>query len=376
MLPTKDLRRLIINDGQTVRDAMRAITDNWREVALVENSLGCIVGLITDGDIRRGLLRGETMDSPATRVMTSHYLSVGPSESRAAVLDLMKARTIRHIPVIDGNLKLLGVHFLEDLLGAYEKPNAAVIMAGGEGTRLRPLTENCPKPMMLVAGRPILERIVLHLVGYGIRRILISVNYLAHIIEDYFGDGSRFGCSIEYLHESRPLGTGGALSLLSEPEQHPLIVMNGDLVSQFNLARLLEFHRQEAAVATLAARNYQVEIPFGVISEDNKRFLSLAEKPSTHYLINAGIYVLNPRRWRSFRMTPSIPSPTCSAPCGPTADASQSTRWMMTGLMSGYPPNCAEPTAKFEFYKKALLGILTILAAKSSATPRSMRGQS
>ncbi len=294
MLPTKDLRRLIINDGQTVRDAMRAITDNWREVALVENSLGCIVGLITDGDIRRGLLRGETMDSPATRVMTSHYLSVGPSESRAAVLDLMKARTIRHIPVIDGNLKLLGVHFLEDLLGAYEKPNAAVIMAGGEGTRLRPLTENCPKPMMLVAGRPILERIVLHLVGYGIRRILISVNYLAHIIEDYFGDGSRFGCSIEYLHESRPLGTGGALSLLSEPEQHPLIVMNGDLVSQFNLARLLEFHRQEAAVATLAARNYQVEIPFGVISEDNKRFLSLAEKPSTHYLINAGIYVLNP----------------------------------------------------------------------------------
>src|SRR5512146_1236653 len=233
MIP-KELNEFVIRHTQTIRDAMQTITDNSREVVLVADAEERIVGIITDGDIRRGLLAGLTPESPASEVMTTNYVSVGIDADRASVLDLMKARRIRHVPVVDVQHRLLGVHFLEVLLGTAEKPNSAVIMAGGEGRRLRPLTDRLPKPMVAVAGRPILERIVLQLVGYGICHIYISVNYLAEMIVDHFGDGSHFGCAIEYLREREPLGTGGPLSLLPHPPEHPLIVMNGDLVTQID----------------------------------------------------------------------------------------------------------------------------------------------
>ncbi len=302
-LPT-ELQRLIVGPHQTIRDAMRVITDNWREVALVADDGGRVVGTVTDGDIRRGLLSGLGLDAPVTKVMTAEYTHVGADADRASVLDLMKARRIRHVPVLDRERRLVGVHFLEALLGTSDKPNSAVIMAGGEGRRLRPLTDRLPKPMVHVAGRPILERIVLQLVGYGIKRIYISVNYLAEVITEYFGDGSRLGCSIAYLRESSPLGTGGPLSLLRERPQHPLVVMNGDLVTQVDVARLLQFHYREQAVATLAARHHQIEIPFGVVSQRDNRLLELTEKPSPHYLVNAGIYVLEPE------VLPLVPADT------------------------------------------------------------------
>lgn len=289
------LARFIVRPGQTIRDAMQVISDNWRELALVTDESMRVLGVITDGDIRRGLLSGLTMASSAVSVMTREYVSVTPAADRAGVLDLMKARSIRQVPVLDAERRLVGIHFLEALIGRTEKPNAAVIMAGGEGRRLRPFTDTRPKPMMEVAGRPILERIVLHLVGYGIKRIFLSVNYLAHMIREHFGDGARFGCAIEYLHETEPLGSGGALSLLPQGIEHPLLVMNGDLVSQFDVSRMLDHHARERAEATLAARHHQVDIPFGVLEADGTRLVSLTEKPSAHYLINAGIYVLEPR---------------------------------------------------------------------------------
>jgi NDP-sugar pyrophosphorylase family protein len=167
-------------------------------------------------------------------------------------------------------------------------------MAGGKGTRLRPLTENCPKPMIPVAGRPILERVILHLVGYGIRKIYLSINYLGDMIEQYFGDGSAFGCSIQYLREEKFLGTGGPLSLLPEQPKYPFIVMNGDQVTQVNIARLLEFHEKEKVEATIAIRPYQVEIPFGVIRKNGNRLVEIQEKPASNHLISVGMYVLNP----------------------------------------------------------------------------------
>ena len=289
-----DLRKLVVAPDRTIRDAMRVITDNWREIALVADAECGVQGVVTDGDIRRGLLSGLDLDSPVSRVMTTDYVHVGPDADRAGVLDLMRARRIRHVPVLGIGRKLLGIHFLETLLGTADKPNIAVIMAGGEGRRLRPLTDRVPKPMVPVAGRPILERIVLHLVGYGIKRIYISVNYLAEVIMGHFGDGQRFGCSITYLNESAPLGTGGPLSLLGEPQQHPLLVMNGDLVTQVDISRLLQFHERQRSCATLAARHYSVEIPFGVVTQRDDQLLELTEKPTPHYLINAGIYVLDP----------------------------------------------------------------------------------
>jgi NDP-sugar pyrophosphorylase family protein len=169
-----------------------------------------------------------------------------------------------------------------------------MVLAAGLGTRMRPLTDARPKPMVEVAGRPILERIVLHLVGYGIRRIFIAVNYLAPMICDHFGSGERFGCTIEYLRENEPLGSGGALSLLPPGLEHPLLVMNGDLVSQFDVSRLLDHHSRKQADATLAARHFQVEIPFGVLETQDGLLRALSEKPTAHFLINAGIYVLEP----------------------------------------------------------------------------------
>jgi dTDP-glucose pyrophosphorylase len=289
----KDLSKFIITSSQSIRHAMTCIDNNGREVSLLSDKDQRIIGVITDGDIRRGLLRGLAMDSPATEVMTKTFFSVGPDAGRTMVLDIMKSRSIRHVPVLDAQGKLIGLHFLEELIGTSIKPNIAVIMAGGKGTRLRPLTENCPKPMIQVAGRPILERVVLHLVGHGIRKIFLSINYLGEQIENHFGDGAKFGCSIEYLREDKPLGTGGPLSLLP-PLEYPFIVMNGDQITQANISDLLCFHEEEGVVATLGVRHYRVEIPFGVVQQKGKRLLDFQEKPSALYLVNTGIYVLNP----------------------------------------------------------------------------------
>lgn len=289
------LRSYVIGPEASILEAMRAIDANAREFVLIADDQLAVLGLITDGDIRRGLLAGLGMDAPAAKVMTRDFIAVTPDHGRASVLDLMKARSVRQVPVLDARRRLVGLHFLEELIGTAEKPNAALIMAGGKGQRLRPYTDARPKPMMEVAGRPILERIVLHLVGFGIKRVFISVNYLAETIRAHFGDGSRFGCAIDYLQENEPLGSGGALSLLPPGLEHPLLVMNGDLVSQFDVTRLLEHHRREGAEATIAARHHDVEIPFGVLDVEGSRLTRLVEKPSVHHLINAGIYVIEPR---------------------------------------------------------------------------------
>jgi len=290
----EELERFLIPDTASIGDAMQAIEKNCREVVLVSDSDEVTVGVITDGDIRRGLLGGLTMSSPAAQVMTANFISVPPKTDRIAVLDLMKALHIRHVPALDENRMLIGIHFLEEIIGTALRPNVAVIMAGGKGTRLRPYTENCPKPMVRVAGRPILERIVLNLVGNGIRQIYISVNYLAHMIEEHFGDGSAFGCKITYLRESTELGTGGALSLLPDDLQHPIVVLNGDQVTRINISGLLERHNDANADATLSVGHYQHEVPYGVVHQHNGRLDRLEEKPALDILINLGLYVINP----------------------------------------------------------------------------------
>jgi dTDP-glucose pyrophosphorylase len=285
---------IVIASDSTIRAAMEAINANGREFVLIRDAAGSIAGLITDGDIRRGLLRGLTLASPAADVMTRDFVSVAPGLDRAAVLDLMKARTIRHVPVLDADRRLVAIHFLRDLIGTSEKPNIAVVMAGGKGTRLRPLTENLPKPMVEVAGRPILERVVLHLVGHGVRRIYLAVNFMAETIKRHFGDGSAFGCDIDYLHEKKPLGSGGALSLLPRPVEHPLLVLNGDQIIHVNVTAMLDHHRANGCVATLGVGPHQVQIPYGVVSQRAGVLLGIEEKPSMSYVVNRGIYVLEP----------------------------------------------------------------------------------
>lgn len=285
---------LVLDENKSIRDAMALLNANGREVVLVRDAAGRISGLITDGDIRRGLLGGSTLQSPVTAIIHRDFFAIGPEITRAAVLDLMKARMFRHVPVLDSERRLLAVHFLHDLIGATPKPNIAIVMAGGRGTRLRPMTETVPKPMVTVAGRPILEHIVLHLVGCGVRRIFLSVNYLGHIIEDHFADGSKFGCQIEYLKEDKELGTGGALGLLSAQPAHPFLVLNGDQITRIDIQRLLARHHEAGARATITVGGYQHEVPFGVIHETNGCVTRIEEKPSMTMLVNRGIYVLDP----------------------------------------------------------------------------------
>jgi NDP-sugar pyrophosphorylase family protein len=210
-------------------------------------------------------------------------------------MDLMRSRVFSQIPIVDAEGKLVGLHLLHDIIGAEARPNWAVIMAGGKGTRLRPLTDQIPKPMIRVAGRPILERIVLHLVGFGIRRIFLSINYLGHVIEEHFGDGARFGCSIQYLREDKPMGTGGSLVLLPERQTNPVLVMNGDLVTEADVGAMLEFHGAGGQSATLGVRRYWHVVPFGCVELDGDKVVSIEEKPTVTRLVNTGIYVLDPK---------------------------------------------------------------------------------
>jgi dTDP-glucose pyrophosphorylase len=287
---------LLVPERATLLEAMRAIEDGAQAIALVRNGRGRAVGLVTDGDIRRAILAGRSLNERCLgEVMNRQFRRVSPSASRAEVLDLMRSLRIEHVPVLDQQGRLKGLHVLQRMVGTVERENWAVIMCGGQGMRLRPLTEHLPKPMIRVAGRPILERLVLHLVSHGIHRIFLAVNYLAHTIEDHFEDGSRYGCKMEYLREKKPLGTGGALSLLGEHPKCPLLVMNGDLVTQFDVKRMLDFHDEGKFAVTFGLRPHNVEIPFGVAEVRGSKLVGMQEKPTHRLLINAGIYVLSPR---------------------------------------------------------------------------------
>ena len=283
-----------IQSDATIRDALEVIDAFAIGAVLVLDADAKLLGLLTDGDIRRALLGGASINDPVTPWISKNYVSVGRDVGRAEVLDLMQARLIDQVPVVDAAGKVVGVHLIHDIIGGRKLDNVAVIMAGGKGMRLRPITEHLPKPMIRVAGRPILERLVLHLVSYGITRIYLAVNYMSHVIEDHFGDGSRFGCSIEYLREEVPLGTGGSLSLLPDISDKPVLVMNGDLVMQANIEGLLRFHQEGDFYATMGVKPYRHEVPFGCIESESGRILKVQEKPSIDKLINAGIYVLSP----------------------------------------------------------------------------------
>lgn len=295
-MTSKPVSLLCLPPTGTIRNALEVIEKGAEGICLLVDAEQRLLSTVTDGDIRRALLKGASMEDCVEPFGKRSFTSVPANASRAEVIDLMQARHLHQIPILDDQGRLKGLHLVREILGSQPKPNWAVIMAGGKGTRLGELTKATPKPMLKVAGRPILERLVLHLVGCGIRRIFISTNYLASIIEDHFGDGSGFGCRIEYLRETtdQPLGTGGSLSLLPERPSHPIFVCNGDLVTQVDVSSLLDFHQDGGYLATIGVRSYAHEIPFGCLEVNEGCVTSIVEKPTVSQLINAGIYLLSP----------------------------------------------------------------------------------
>jgi dTDP-glucose pyrophosphorylase len=269
---------------------------------------GCVVmvdahgratGIIDDRCVLDGLLHGYELDAPALLLQRPLDAMVGPDARRVDVLDIMQARNLPLVPIVDADGRLVGVHLRDELVGPPTLDNWAVIMAGGRGTRLAPLTDTVPKPMLTVAGRPILERLVLHLVGAGIRTVFLSVNYRREQIQQHFGNGAAFGCSIKYLVEEpdRPLGSGGALGLLAARRwfpKRPLLVLNGDLVVDFSVADLLAAHASSNAAATMVVHPFRYQVPYGVVQVTGQQLTRIVEKPVTSWLVNTGIYVLEP----------------------------------------------------------------------------------
>lgn len=287
-------------ESASILDAMSAIDRGVAGAAFAVAAGDLLVGVVTDGDIRRALLRGALLSDPVKPFIRSSPFVAKSADSRAFILDLMQARAISQVPVVNDEGQLVAVHLLRELLGRIDRPNMALILAGGRGTRLGPITNSLPKPMVPVAGRPILERLVNHISGFGISRIALSVGHLGDVIADHFGDGSQFGCEITYLSEDpeNPLGTGAPLGSLSKlfPElSAPVLVMNGDLVTQFDVAAMLAHHQQAGAVATVGAFPYTHKVPYGVLQvNDAGHIQSIVEKPLRQELVSGGIYVFDP----------------------------------------------------------------------------------
>jgi len=295
-----NLSILCVQPSASIRQAVACIDRNSCGIVLVVDDEKRLLDTVTDGDVRRALLAGVDLDSPVNVIVKHKVSSPHPHPVTAPVtiepselLCLMQERSVRQIPLLDGQGRVVGVTTLDELLPRDVLPLQAIVMAGGYGTRLQPLTEDLPKPMLPVGGKPLLELIIEQLRGAGIRRLNIATHYKSDIITQHFGDGREFGVEIQYVEEHRPLGTAGALGLL-EVSDEPLLVINGDILTRVDFRAMLDFHREHQADMTVAVKRHEVEIPYGVVETNGVQVIGLLEKPVLRHFINAGIYLLNP----------------------------------------------------------------------------------
>jgi dTDP-glucose pyrophosphorylase len=278
----------------SVREALETITKNSRQAVMVVDADGRLVGIVTDGDIRRGFLRGVGIDDRVAELMNRQPTTAPAGVARDAALALMQRRTLRHLPVVDAAGRLVDVMLYDDLLRPVPLPNAAVVMAGGDGRRLRGVSEDVPKPLLRVGGKPLLEILIERLKAAGVSQFFVTVRYKSEMIEAHFGDGSRLEVGIRYVREDEPLGTAGALARLPELLTVPFFLVNGDILTKCDFLGMLDFHRRCGADLTVGAVPHTVEVPYGVLRVDGDRLTAIDEKPRLDFLINAGVYVVEP----------------------------------------------------------------------------------
>lgn len=289
------IKNIVLSKEDTILKALELLDLYALRIVLVVDENNHLLGSITDGDIRRGLLKGQDLHASVESIMhTSPYSIEEDKLTNRQIFEIMREKRYLALPVIkDG--QLVNIITLDDLIRTKRKENPVFIMAGGFGTRLRPLTDKCPKPMLPIGGKPLLETIISSLKEQGFYKFYISTHYLPEIIQNYFGNGEKFDIQIQYVHESEPLGTGGALSLLPRQEVDlPFIVINGDVLTNMNFSKLIDFHISQNAVATMCVREFQYQIPYGVVNSEQNNIQSMTEKPSYYFNINTGIYVISP----------------------------------------------------------------------------------
>ena len=304
-------QKILVSPEQKIRDVLQVIDKEALRIALVVDDDNFLLGVVTDGDIRRGLLKDISLHDPVSLVMYSKP-SVASIESRPnEILKMMEDRKLLAIPLVNNNNQVVGLETLQRLLKKPRHDTPVLLMAGGFGTRLRPLTNKCPKPLLRVGETPILEIMLNNFIKAGFVDFYISTHYLSHMVEDHFGDGSRWGVNIKYLYEETPLGTAGALSLLpKETSELPVIVMNGDILTNTDFESVLSFHLKNNASATMCVRDYEYQVPFGVVKSDGHKVLDIEEKPVQRFFVNTGIYVIGPELRAQVKLGQAIDMPT------------------------------------------------------------------
>jgi dTDP-glucose pyrophosphorylase len=305
-----DWKNILIKPDQPIRDALQLIDCEALRIALVVDEEMRLLGIVTDGDVRRGLLKNLSITSPVSSVMNAKPLTAKLGTARKELVKFMEKMQLLAIPLMDED-KVAGLETLQRVSKYSKYQNPVFLMAGGFGTRLRPLTDNCPKPLLKVGDKPILEIVLNSFIKAGFVNFYISTHYLPEMIREHFGDGSKWNVKISYVHEELPLGTGGALGLLpNDIPDLPLILVNGDVLTNVDFERVLEFHNKHQAVATMCVRDYEYQVPFGVINGEGNKIISMVEKPVQRFFVNAGIYVVSPKIRRSVQQNSRIDMPT------------------------------------------------------------------
>lgn len=287
-------REVLVRPGATLGQALKVIDAAGMRLVMVADENERLLGVITDGDIRRALLRRLDLNADVSQVMNRHPHTADVGESRESMRAMMEHHSLLHVPILDSQGRIVGLETYHHVTAAPVRDNWVFLLAGGFGTRLRPLTDDCPKPMLPIGGKPILQSILENFIAAGFRNFYISVHYLPELIKSHFGDGSRWGVTIRYVEETSPLGTAGALGLLPEFDDEPVIVMNGDVVTQLDFNALMDFHFAHQSAMTVCVREYEMQVPFGVVEGEGTAVTKIVEKPLHRFFVNAGIYVVAP----------------------------------------------------------------------------------
>ena len=290
-----DWRKVVLKLNDTVQTAIMALNEgSFFRIVIVVDESERLIGTVTDGDIRRGLIKHFSMDTAINKIMSVNPTVAFESDDKQKVFSKMKGLDLLSMPIIDSDRKIVGIETLKSLLEKSKYDNPVFLMAGGFGKRLKPLTDPLPKPLLKGGNKAILENILDQFIASGFHDFYISTHYKAEMVKKHFGDGSNWNVSIKYIHEEEPLGTAGGLGLLpSDLPKLPILMMNGDLLTKIDFDKLLNFHLETGDDATMCVREYDFQVPYGVIKADGRHIVSIQEKPIQNFFVNAGVYVLN-----------------------------------------------------------------------------------
>jgi dTDP-glucose pyrophosphorylase len=288
----KNYKNILLKPTSTIKEALEIIDSGAMKIALVVDKNEKLLGTLSDGDIRRGLLNNLNLEDSIESIIFKTPTVCKIDDTKEKILEIALDKKVYQLPIVDNDGKLIGIEEVDELLKPQNKDNRVVLMVGGLGTRLRPLTENTPKPMLKVGNKPILETIILNFKKYGFKNIILCVSYKSEIIEDHFGDGKHLGVEIEYIHENKRMGTAGALSLIRDKLSQSFFVMNGDLLTNINFEHMMDYHLSNQSVATMGVREYDFQVPYGVVNVDGEYILSIEEKPVYKFFVSGGVYAL------------------------------------------------------------------------------------